>query len=199
MTRQRMWIAAAAAAVVGLGFASVQANRLLKGTPTAVAIVEVQRVIDSLKEKVAIEAQMQQHNEQVQKEKTDRERAVKQMQDELQLLTPGTENHRKKLEAAERAVIELNAWLQFENNKLVRERGTQIEALYQKMLKATADVAKSNGYQIVLFGEGPADFRAENPQQLSTLIQIRKVIWYDPALDITDMVTQKMNNDFQNR
>jgi Skp family chaperone for outer membrane proteins len=199
MVSKRIGIIATAAVVAGLGFASVQANRLLRGTPTAAAVVEVQRVIDSLKEKDVIEAQMQQTNDRVQKEKNDRERAIKQMQDELQLLTPGTENHRKKLEAAEKSVIELQAWLQFENNKLVRERGIQIEGLYQKILKAIAEVAKTNGYQLVLFAEGPAEFRAENLQQLTTLIQIRKVLYYEPSLDITDLVTQKMNNDFQNR
>lgn len=199
MVSKRTSIFIAAAAVITVGFAAVQANNLLKGTPTAVAVVEVQRVIDSLKEKVSIEAQMQQHNDQVQKEKTDRENEVKQLQSELGLLTPGTENHRKKLEVAEKKVIELNAWLQYENNKLVRERGTQIEGLYKKMLNAIADVAKTNGYQAVLFAEGPAEFRAENPQQLSTLIQIRKVLYYDPTMDITDLVTTKMNNDFQNR
>ncbi len=199
MISKRMGIFAAAAVVAGLGLVSVQANRLLKGTPTAAAVVEVQRVIDNLKEKEVIEAQLTKHNETVMKEKTDRERAIKQMQDELGMLAPGTENHRKKLETAEKAVIELNAWLQYENNKLVRERGLQIELLYQKMLKAIADVAKTNGYQVVLFAEGPAEFRAQDPQQLSTLIQIRKVLYYDPSLDITELVTQKMNNDFQNR
>lgn len=199
MVSKRMGVMMAAAVVAGLGFATVQANRLLKGTPTAAAVVEVQRVIDNLKEKTDIEAQMQTHNDAVQREKQQREQAIKQMQDELNLLTPGTENHRKKLESAEQAVINLNAWLQFENQKLVRERGNQIEALYKKMLKAVGDVSKTNGYQLVLFSEGPAEFRAENPQQLSTLIQIRKVLYFDESLDITDSVIQKMNNDYSNR
>lgn len=199
MHLKRLSIVVAAVLVAALGLVAVNANNLLRGTPTAVAVVEVQRVIDNLKEKQSIEASLQQNNDRVQKEKQEAEQKIKQMQEELGLLTPGTDNFRKKQEQIEEAVISLNARLQFENQKIQRERGIQIEGLYQKMTRAIGDVAKTNGYQLVLFSEGPPEFRFENTQQLTTLIQLRKVLYFDPSLDITEQVTQKMNNDFANR
>ena len=197
--KRTTWAVVAAAAVLVGGYVTATASGLLKGTPTAAAVVNVQAVFDALKEKTTIEAELQQRGEKLQAEQQDRQKQIQQMRSELDLLTPGTENFRKKQEELERTAIELQAWVQYENQKLQRERGIQIEGIYNKTLKAVADVAKANGYQLVLFSEGPPDLRWENAQQLSALVQLRKVLYYDPALDITELVTQKMNNDYQNR
>ena len=74
-----------------------------------------------------------------------------------------------------------------------------IEDLYRKCLDATEVVAKDLGYDVVLFKESTPDFNYENPQQLSTQIQVRKLLWSADEVDITDAVAQRMNNAYNNK
>ena len=74
----------------------------------------------------------------------------------------------------------------------------QIEQLYRKTLDAIGRVAKDSGYDVVLFKEKAPDFTNANAQQISTMIQVRKLLWSSDDIDITQQITQRMNNEFEN-
>ncbi|MEX0775432.1 MAG: OmpH family outer membrane protein [Phycisphaeraceae bacterium] len=170
-----------------------------KARPTAIAVVDVQKVFDSLQEKNQVEADLQSRANALKQEETDRRKKLDDLQKDLEMLAPGTTAHTQKQEDLERQAVELQAWQQFQNQKLQRERSLQIEGLYRKILDAIGRVAKEAGYDLVLFKEGAIDFKNANPQQLAALIQVRKVLWSAPDLDVTDQVTQRMNNEYKNR
>ncbi len=170
-----------------------------RGRPTAVAVVDVQRVFESLKEKEQSEADLTTKADRLKAEQQDRQRKLEQMQKDMEMLAPGTPAFNTKQDDLERQAVELQAWGQFQSNKLQRERSLQIEGLYRKIMGSVEGFAKGNGYDVVLFKEGNFDFRNANPQQLSALIQVRKVLWSAEDLDITDQITQRMNNEFTNR
>jgi hypothetical protein len=46
--------------------------------------------------------------------------------------------------------------------------------------------------------EGAPQFNYENLNQLLTQIGVRKVLYGSPAIDITDQIIQRMNNEFRN-
>jgi Skp family chaperone for outer membrane proteins len=192
-------IMTAAALVLVLGLAGAGVAAKLAGRPTSTAVVDVQRVFDNLKEKVQIEADMTGKGDKLREKDQKWQTDLNQMKADLDLLTPGTESFQKKEEELAKSAIERQAWLNFEQQKLNRDRGLFIESLYRKMVGAVEAVAKSNGNDVVFFAEGAPTFRYENPQQLTTLIQVRKLLYSAPDLDITDQVTQKMNNDYSNR
>ncbi len=170
-----------------------------RGRPTAVAVVDVQRVFESLSEKTQSEADLQTKADRVKAEQQERQRKLEQMQKDMEVLTPGTDAYNTKQDELERQAVELQAWSQFQTNKLNRERSIQIEALYRKIVDSIERFAKASGHDLVIFKEGNIDFRNANPQQLAALIQVRKVLWSAPDLDITDQITQRMNNEFKNR
>lgn len=189
------------AVVAGLGLAvamGANAGSLLKGRPTAVAVADVQTVFESLKEKMQIEAdlktRLEQLNQEEQKQKTD----LQSLKSDLEILAPGTPAFNEKQDQLEQKAIELQSWINFQTQKLNRERGMQIERLYRKMVEAIGRVAQQGGYDAVLFKERPVDFTGAKPEALNTLIQVRKVLWSADELDITDQVTQMMNNEFTN-
>jgi Skp family chaperone for outer membrane proteins len=199
MVAKRTLLIAAVVLSLGLvGLVGAQTAAALRATPTAVATVDLQKVFEQLKEKTQLEADLRTRTEDLQQQEQDRRKTLANAQSDLDLLAPGTEAFNAKQLELEKGVIELRSWSEFENQKLNRERGLQLENLYRKSLDAIGRVAGETGYDVVLFRESDPTFRYENPQQLSTLIQVRKVLWSKDEIDLTADVIQRMNNEFEN-
>ncbi len=199
MKVKRVYVALAIAAAVGLGgFMAAQAGYVLKGQPTAVAVVDIQIVFESLKEKVQIEADLKSRLEQLNMDEEGQKQELQELRSDLEILAPDTPAFNEKQNALEQKAIELQTWRAFHTQKLNHERGLQVERLYRKTLDGIGRVAQQNGYEIVLFKEKPADFRGAKPEALNTLIQVRKVLWSADKLDLTDEVIQLMNNQYSN-
>lgn len=181
---------AAAMLAVWAGGAQAQAK------PTAIAVVNIEKVFGSLKEREAIEADGRQEGDQLQQEQATRRAAISEDQNRLDLLPPGSEAYKKAEAELQQKVISLQVWGQFHQNRLARERAVLTEKLYRKTLETIGRVATENGYDIVLFKEQAPNFEGVNPQQLPTILQLRKVLWSKDEIDLTEQVTTRMNNEF---
>ncbi len=182
------------ATVVGSAVAVVGTAR-----PTAVAVVNVQEVFESLEEKTQVETTMKAQLDSLNEQEQDRKKELQALQADLEILAPGTPAFTEKQHELERKSIELQAWRGFQTQKLQRERGIQIEMLYRKVIDSIGQVAEQNQYDIVMFKESAVNFQGAKPEALTALIQVRKVLWAADDLDLTNNVIQMMNNEFSNR
>lgn len=198
-TRQSLsMIAVAMTAVALIGAANLVAQGKA-ARPTAVAVVDVQEVFNALDEKATVEADITQQTEQLQKQEQDRQTELKALQADLGILAAGTPAYDETQTKLENKALEFQVWKQFNQRKLEREKVVRLEALYRKVVDALSGVAKQNNYDIVLFKDNTGDLKGENQQQLAAMIQVRKVLYSAPELDITDQITQKLNNEWNNR
>jgi Skp family chaperone for outer membrane proteins len=191
-------IAVAMTAVALIGAANLVAQGKA-ARPTAVAVVDVQEVFNALDEKATVEADITQQTEQLQKQEQDRQTELKALQADLGILAAGTPAYDETQTKLENKALEFQVWKQFNQRKLEREKVVRLEALYRKVVDALSGVAKQNNYDIVLFKDNTGDLKGENQQQLAAMIQVRKVLYSAPELDITDQITQKLNNEWNNR
>jgi Skp family chaperone for outer membrane proteins len=166
--------------------------------PTRVAVVDVEKVFNALEEKTSIEAGLQGNADKLKQDGQRRQGELKQMEEDLGILAPGSDAYTKKQEELLIKAAELRAWGEVMNKKLQQERGLQIGSVYRKMLEAIGRIAKQGGYDLVLFKEKEANFATASPETLSTLIQVRKVLYSADDMDLTDRVIQVMNNEFRN-
>jgi Skp family chaperone for outer membrane proteins len=198
MRKPRLWIFSIAAAVALSGLIGAYANNMLAAKPTAVGVVDIEGVFNNLKEKVQIEADLNAQQERLVKERQDKEKELKALQDELGIINPSNPGYREKEEKLGQKVFELQAWVQWQNNRLARENRLQIQQLYTKILSATAAVAQENGYDLVVYKEGTVDFSKVDPKQLSEAIRGRKVLYAAEAMELTEMVKTRMDNEYKN-
>ena len=190
MKRSSMWMLAAAA-VMSMTVAA-QAQKA-----TGVAVVDVQKAFDALREKVQVEAELQSAADVVKQEDTRRQQKLQELQQDLKILAAGTAPYDRKQEELERAALDRQVWLQFQQAKLNRERAVRIEGIYKKMVDAIGRVATAGGFKIVLFKEPEMTLgQITKPEQISAVIGARKVLWSADELDLTDQVIQKLNNEF---
>lgn len=186
MTKSRIALMATLAVALFTGAAQAE-----------VAVVNVQKAFDALKEKLQIEADLQTQADKVKQEDQSRQQQIGELKQDLSILANGTSAFQKKAEELERAALSRQVWLSFQQNKLNRERALRIEAIYKRMLGTIGRVAKQSGFKLVLFKEPEVKFaNVTKPEQISALIQVRKVLWSAEELDLTEQVVAKMNTEF---
>lgn len=200
MKFKELWIAVVLVAGLGLtGWFGANARELMAGRPSSVAVVDVNLVFESLKERTQVQADLESQLEQLNQDAQDQKRKLEELKSDLDILAPDTPAYNEKQAKLEQSAIELQAWQTFQTQKLQRERGIQIERLYRKMIDAVGRISQQNGYDLVLFKEKPVDFRGTKPEALHAAIQSRKVLWSSEELDLTDQTIQLVNNEFSNR
>jgi Skp family chaperone for outer membrane proteins len=196
---QSLIFAAIAVSLVGVGYVGAQ-NAGRKGGPSSVGVVDVKKVFDALDEKQQVELDMNARRQKLAAESNKRKAELEQLKADLEgILKPGTAAYNEKRAELEEKSILFQAWVQFQNRKLAAESIVQTEALYKKMVDAIATVSRANQYDIVMFKEREVNFRGAKPETLAAVIQVRKVLWASDGLDITDLVSTRMNNDYKNK
>lgn len=184
-------------AVFVAGVVGQQAGRV-RAQPTAVAVVDIEAVFAGLQEKTLLEANMQSQAERVKTEHEQAQNDLRSLQGDLDLLDPAGEAYRRKQAEVQQAVIQFQVTREYHNQRLARTQVGNIEHLYRKTLDAAGRVATDNGYDLVIFKEKAPDFTGANAQQISTQIQVRKLLWSSDRVDLTQQVTQRMNSEFNN-
>ena len=191
--------ALAGAAWVSTPVARAQTPAAARPKPTVLAVVDVKKVLDNVKENVQIQAEVQSLLDGLDAEAAARQKDLKKMQEDLQLLAVDSAEYNRKLEDLEQKVVNFKAWHEYQQRKLEHEKTLRWELLYKRILDAVGRVAQQNGADLVLFKEPAPDFRNDEAREVLGAIQMRKVLWASDDLDLTNQVVQVMDNDYKAR
>ena len=123
------------------------------------------------------------------------------LRQDLEILPKNDPNYERKQEEYERAALDRNVWLAYQQAKLGREEVLRMELIYNKLVDATKRVATAAGYQMVVIKEQPLKLLQPGEQitkreQLWDKVEARKVVWAADELDLTEQVRTKMDNEF---
>ncbi len=157
------------------------------------AVVDVDNVFQGLAEREQIEARITSQIEKLQEKEQAKRQEIKDIQTELGVLSPDSPEYDKRRQDMEHLVIELQVELQYQQRQIEIEKALQIENLYRKILLNIEEIAQQRGYDLVLFKDQTPSLRGANQQQLAAMIQVRKLLYSAPSLDITETVKQRMN------
>jgi Skp family chaperone for outer membrane proteins len=197
MTRQ-LPILATFALILTLLAAVTLHGQANSASPTKVAVLDVQKVFQALDERSAVDADLTQETERLQKQEQEQRQKLKEMEADLSILGRDSDAYKQTMAKAEQMAIELQAWLQVKQRRLEQERTLRVQDLYNKILGATQRLAEQQGYDLVVQRD-MQNVRPENQKELAAMILSRKVIYASNQLDITEVVTQLLNNEFNNR
>jgi Skp family chaperone for outer membrane proteins len=164
-----------------------------------IAVVDVQKVFGALDEKQGVEADITAQTEKLQKEDQDRQTELKALEADLKILNADSDAFKQTRDKLENKAIEYQTWKQFKGRQLENEKALRIERLYNKVIDDVEKLAKKNGYDLVLYKDQTEKLGGQNQQQLAAMIQVRKVLYVTPDIDVTDQITQSLNNDWNNR
>ena len=198
MTKHRIWVFASAFGVLAAGaFVGSQAAEALKARPTAVAVVDMEKILSDLTEKVQIEADLKTRQQKYQQERMDKQKKLEQLKGDLEVLGQNTAKYKEAQESLEREAFEFQAWDQWQNAALAREYRLQGQALQNKVAAAVGKLAEADNYDVVLPKQQNVRIPAGNSQVYDQ--GIRVALWSKADLDITARVITIMNNEYVNK
>lgn len=195
--KRNLLITAAALAVLVVGLVGVNAQGVLSGEPTVVAVVDLANLYDSLKEKQQIDAELGTIRTRLTQEREDRQKDIAQKQQDLDMLVPGTPPYADAQEVYERAALDYQGWIQYEQRKLTRETNIQVKKLNKNLEAAIEVVAETQDVGVVLYKQQSLRL-GTNAQGRVKSVNINIVAWASHTVDITDQVVRHMNNTFDN-
>ncbi|QDU32174.1 Outer membrane protein (OmpH-like) [Poriferisphaera corsica] len=196
MTKRKLIVLSAAFTLLFVAFAGAGAASKMLAQPTAVAVVDISKVMQGLKARLQLEADMKKAQEDFMKEMEGMKQELIELRDELELLE-GTQGYDAKRASAEEKAFNMQAKDQFKRQMLEREAIVSMEMLYRKVVTAVDRVATANGYEIVVARESMDTMGTpKNLQELQGQMMTRKVLYAADTVDLTTSVIQTMNNDF---
>jgi Skp family chaperone for outer membrane proteins len=188
-----------ATAALGLtAYATAVATRP-PAQPTAVATVDVVRVLEGLNEKTTLEAQLRAGLDARRAQLDQLSRELETLKGDLEAQKQNTPEYRDKV----RQAIELSAQGEARRNVLERiisvEKAEMLRNLYTKIEAAVAKVSEQSGYDVVLLDDSsfPLPQGDVSDRDIERAILTRSVVYTHPTSDITSQVITLMNNEYR--
>jgi Skp family chaperone for outer membrane proteins len=200
MKRISVLLAVAATATTGLlllgetmGQATAPAPQ---AKPTRVAVCDVVKVFNTYDRAGDLRKEFERRGEDLRMEAERRRKAMDALASELKGLKEGSKEYDQRSAEMQRMELDLMAWKQFEENVLKRDHFRLTRAMYGEVMDAIAAVSRERGIELVMFQE-PRESRASNEEELLQSITQRKVLYFDASLDLTDVVTDRVNQTYK--
>jgi len=165
--------------------------------PTAVATVDIVKVIDNMKERVVREAELEENKNTRQAQLQEVASKIDLLKADLEAGTRGTDEYKDKIRQAMEIQAVYEARGKALNQILSIDRGNVTREMYEKITDAVSRIAEREGYDSVIFDDSLFPINDDIPyQDVFRSIISRSVIYCSDSVDITDQVVTLMNNEF---
>lgn len=186
-----------AAVVAGLAVNAIgtpAAERLGPPASPVIAMVNLPKVLEGLKEREAKDKDLDTGKQALQKKADD---AKKSLDGDLQQLKLMPDNDAKLVaaKAYREKVLRTNFDLDFEKQLLAEQQAEGLKDLYAKVSSACAALAKARGYNLVISNDEEVPVRG-NTDEATRTISLKRFLYVDSGMDITDELVQYMNNEY---
>ena len=200
MTRSALLLIATASVLALAAFLSPSAAQApaRAAAPTRVAVCDVVMAFNNYERARDLTKQFEAEGERIKQLDADRAQAIQKLRERLDALAPGSKEYKARLEELEGLADEQEVWRGVQNGKILRRRRERTEEMYGEILDAIAEVAKERGFDIVIYREA-VDVASQTTAQLLQKIALRKCLYARPALDLTQAVLERANQNYRAR
>jgi Skp family chaperone for outer membrane proteins len=171
-------------------------------SPPIIATVRIEPLFDGLQQRAEAKSEISALEEELIAERDRRQELISVKELELEDVVAAARREALSDEIAlER--VKLQFWFQEARMELEVEKALRLQNLYKSIKRSLADLAEAEGYDIVILNDSsdelPFDREVRMPAQLQILQQIssRKLLYLNPATDVTDDLIVRMNNAYR--
>lgn len=163
---------------------------------TRVAVCDVVQVFNNYVRANDLTAKLTEQTEAIKGEDEKRRKAIETLEMELEGLLKGSKEYQQRYNKMHRQRIEWQAWLKYEEDMARDEHHRLTSEMYVEIRKMIAQVGRQMGYQIVLYFKR-GEMESNNTTELRQQIELRKVLYADPGVDLTDTVLMRLNETYR--
>ena len=179
-----------AVAVIGPTHAVLSLKQL---PPPVVATPDLERVFNEIDHRnqaeVHLEKELKKFQEQAEVLRSEAER----LKADLELLVPGTEKYKQAETQWTETVLDYRATVAFIEGKLDVVRAEARADIYEAITTAAAKFADANGIDFIITDDSRLPLQAGNDIQIVQQLALRRVVYANPAFDITTDLIGWMN------
>ena len=174
--------------------------------PAVIATVRLSTVLEKLDQRGEALANMTAMSQQVRADEAKRKEEITKLQEQLEAMRkdlvdkPVTPEAMALQEQLAQKTLRFQAWSRFTLDRVDIEKALQYQDIYRSIKTAAAAMATANGYDIVLVDDSQGELTTTPDARVSREAQViqqiigRRMLYANPALDITDELITRMNN-----
>ena len=185
--------------VLGLMAFQSQARRptAMMAQPTVVATVDLEAVFNQLKERDALHNQLQGKAQELVDKNAPLKAEIEQLQQEIEDYAPGSDKYLELQDTIMRKSFEYQAQVTFAKRLTELRNADSIKEIYLHIKQAAAGLAQQRGIDIVFVDDTKVEIVDGDEQQINQQISARRMLYVNPAIDITQDLITVMNGQFQ--
>jgi len=183
-----------AAGVAGLG---LYRAGVVAASPTAVAVVNVEKLMNDCMEAKARGADYEKYKTPLQKELQELQGQMADSKKKLEMLPAGSKDWRAEVVTFKKLEAQLDVNSKLYGGLADLNRAEMYRVLYESVMQAVTRVAQQDGWQLVLLDDRDIELRPDlSPAQVGMVIKDKRVMYADEAVNITSRVLTEMDNAY---
>jgi Skp family chaperone for outer membrane proteins len=198
-SRPRVLLVAAAlltGAVFLVGVQAVAMHAMPLLSPSVVTTVDLEKTFNGLEEWSQAQADETKRISSMQEEVNRRQETIATMEADLEDYPSGSDKYKEAVKKYTMEALELQGYVQFQQDRQQRRSQSVIFGLYEKIKLAAQRLADEQGYDIILVNDSVVAI-PENAENVIREISSRRVLFAREQMDITVQLIQSMNADHQ--
>ncbi len=198
MRRYRSFLLVSCAAATLTVAAAFTAGRL-SAQPSAVANVDIRRLLDKIGQRAEMEIELTQLANRFEQEFKSKKDQLEARAKESDAITDQAERQKLR-DGLALEQLQLKEWATMKQQEADREQALRWENLYRSIVSESQKLADNEGYQYVVVFDGNAEFQRDRRAQISLGQQVveqisrRRILVASKTDDITEKLILRMNN-----
>lgn len=168
---------------------------------TRIAVVNPGRIAQEMKELQDMKVSLESENQRLRAQEDERKLELQKLQNQRdQLKTDSPQWDELNVKLSEN-YSDFKAWVEKTKMKNDRAQKRQLVQLYERIQQAVEEVAKRDGYDLVISDQHPEINNVDqvNIDQLRAVLMSRSVLFAAPKADISDAVIQQINATYKSK
>jgi len=161
-----------------------------------VGCVNVVQLFNEYQRQKDLTEEMAKLQEKLTAEEQQRRQKIDALQAELSALDPEDPTYVERTREMLAMQIDYKNWGDLKQADMVREVGIWSVRIYREILKVTEEIAKRDGYDLVLY-RGEFQPVSMDPDVIKDQIRSQQILYVTPAIDISQAVLDKLNADYR--
>ncbi len=154
--------------------------------PAIIASVDLEKVFNDIGLRAEAEIELDQLKQRFQEEADALRKEAKRLEQDLDLLVPGTPQYQKAEKEYKQVALDFRALVEFNKAKLGARRAEARKGIFDQIVRAAGSFAGAHGIDYILADDSRVNLQEGSELQIVQQISLRRVVYADPAFDITD-------------
>ena len=184
---------------IAIGLGAVLGQRALAPAAPVLAVVKINELFDELQQRADARIDLRRLELEIQDEKTLRESAIAEIEGDLEQAVAAARRDELADDFALKK-LQMQFWFREAMTELEVEKALLLQNLYRSMIEAIEALAATEGYDIVIIDDASDELTFDRDSRVPPQVQVqqqiigRKILYRNPALDVTMDLATRMNN-----